>query len=188
MLFRSAQGVFKTFVESYQNHWLNGMRVKCGLLTSSGRTKQDEDKTLIEELFNTMAANNADFTLTFFYLSRLSTQAGAQPLKQDSEIRSLFDNPMQFDDWAVKWRKRLTEETQSDEGRQAKMQAVNPVYIPRNHQIEAAIRAAEDHGDFSVFHNLHEVLQNPYVQQEGKGSYMQPPKPDEVVKQTFCGT
>ena len=183
-----AQGVLKTFVESYQNHWLNGMRVKCGLLTTTGRTKQDEDKTLIEELFNTMAANNADFTLTFFYLSRLSTQAAAQPLKQDSEIRSLFDNPMQFDDWAVKWRKRLSEETQSDEERQAKMQAVNPVYIPRNHQIEAAIRAAEDHGDFSVFHNLHEVLQYPYVQQEGKGSYMQPPKPDEVVKQTFCGT
>ena len=183
-----AQGVLKTFVESYQHDWLAGMRVKCGLLTSYGRTKQDDDKTLIEELFNTMAANNADFTLTFFYLSRLSTQAAAQPLNQDSEIRSLFDDPMQFDDWAVKWRKRLSEETQSDEQRQAKMQAVNPVYIPRNHQIEAAIRAAEDHDDFSVFHNLHEVLQYPYVQQEGKGDYMQPPKPDEVVKQTFCGT
>ena len=68
------------------------------------------------------------------------------------------------------------------------MQAVNPVYIPRNHQIEAAIRAAEDHNDFSVFHALHEVLQNPYMQQEGKDDYMQPPEPDEVVKQTFCGT
>ena len=183
-----AQGVLKTFVESYQNHWLTGMRAKCGLLSHSDKTKQDEDKTLIEELFNIMAANNADFTLTFFYLSRLSTQAAAQPLKQDSEIRSLFDNPMQFDDWADKWRKRLSEETQSDEERQAKMQAVNPVYIPRNHQIEVAIRAAEDHDDFSVFHDLHEVLQNPYVQRDEKGSYMRPPEPDEVVKQTFCGT
>ena len=68
------------------------------------------------------------------------------------------------------------------------MQAVNPVYIPRNHQIEAAIRAAEDRGDFSVFHDLHAVLQSPYDLQEGKGDYMLPPEPDEVVKQTFCGT
>jgi len=178
-----AQDVLHTYVERYQNDWLAGMRAKCGLFTTSDKTKQD-DKVLIEALLNTMAANNADFTLTFFYLSQLA----AQPLEQDSDILSLFDNPAQFDDWAAKWRKRLSEEAQSDEQRQLNMQAVNPVYIPRNHQIEAAIRAAEDHDDFSVFHELHEVLQNPYVQQEGKDSYSLPPEPDEVVKQTFCGT
>ncbi len=68
------------------------------------------------------------------------------------------------------------------------MQAVNPVYIPRNHQVEAAIRAAEDHDDFSVFTELHAVLQDPFVPQQGKDRYMQPPLPDEEVKQTFCGT
>ncbi len=187
-----AQNVLKTFVESYQNNWLLGMRAKCGLLTTPNTTKQNGDKTLIEELFNTMAANNADFTLTFFYLSRLpakaATQVAAQPTEQDNDIRSLFDNPAQFDDWAIKWRKRLTEVSQKDEDRHTKMQAINPVYIPRNHQIEAAIRAAEDHGDFSVFNDLHEVLQKPYQQQQGKDSYMLPPEPDEVVRQTFCGT
>ena len=179
-----AQDVLKTFVASYQKNWLTGIQAKCGLLTSADTMKQDDDKTLVEDLFDTMAANNADFTLTFFYLSQL----GEQPSEQDSDIRSLFDNSTQFDDWVVKWRRRLSEDEQSDEERQAKMLAVNPVYIPRNHQIEAAIRAAEDHSDFSVFHDLHEVLQNPYVQQEGKDSYMRPPEPDEVVKQTFCGT
>jgi uncharacterized protein YdiU (UPF0061 family) len=68
------------------------------------------------------------------------------------------------------------------------MQAVNPVYIPRNHRIEAAIRAAEDHDDFSAFHALHAVLQNPYRLQPGKDAYLLPPQPDEVVQQTFCGT
>ena len=187
-----AQNVLKVFVESYHNNWLLGMRAKCGLLTTSDTTKQDADKTLIEELFNTMAANNADFTLTFFYLSRLpakaATQVAAQPSEQDKLIRSLFDNPAQFDHWAIKWRQRLTDDSQEDADRYAKMQAINPVYIPRNHQIEAAIRAAEDHGDFSAFNDLHEVLQNPYQQQEGKDSYMLPPEPDEVVRQTFCGT
>lgn len=179
-----AQDILKTYVETYQNHWLTGMRSKCGLTTDHDSTMKNDDQALIEELFNVMAENNSDFTLTFFYLSQLA----AQPLEQDSVLRSLFDNPMQFNDWVVKWRRRLTVETQSDEERQVKMKMVNPVYIPRNHQIEAAIRAAEDHGDFSVFHDLHEVLQKPYEQQEGKDSYMLPPEPYEVVKQTFCGT
>jgi uncharacterized protein YdiU (UPF0061 family) len=190
-----AQDVLKTYVESYQNHWLTGMRVKCGLLSHPDKLKQDktkQDEALIEELFNIMAANNADFTLTFFHLSRLPaqavTQAAAQASDHDSDCRNLFDNPEQFDNWVIKWRKRLAEKRQNDEERQTKMQAVNPVYIPRNHQIEAAITAAEDHNDFSVFRDLHEVLQNPYVQQQGKDRYMRPPEPDEVVTQTFCGT
>ena len=91
-------------------------------------------------------------------------------------------------DWLEQWRQRLTLEAQSNEARQQAMQAINPVYIPRNHQIEAAIRAAEDQGDFSVFHALHAVLQNPYVEQQGKESYMQSPQPEEVVEYTFCGT
>jgi uncharacterized protein YdiU (UPF0061 family) len=103
-------------------------------------------------------------------------------------IRHLFDDPAQFDDWVVKWRERAGEEMLTDKVRQASMQSVNPVYIPRNHQIEAAIRAAEDQGDFSVFHALHEVLQRPFTRQEGKDRYMQPPEADEVVRQTFCGT
>jgi len=179
-----AQSILETYIESYQNHWLAGMRAKCGLTVSVENETHIDDKVLIEELFDTMAINNADFTLTFFYLSKLSSDQ----CDEDMDIRSLFTNPSQFDDWAIKWRKRLRDESVSDKERQAHMQQVNPVYIPRNHQIEAAIRAAEDYGDFTVFHDLHEVLQLPYVLQAGKDSYMLPPEPDEVVKQTFCGT
>ena len=178
-----AQDILKTYVEVYQRHWLSGMQAKCGLFSVSDATSE-ADKELIEGLLNTMAANNADFTLTFFYLSRLTAQAS----EQDSDIQRLFEKPEELDEWLLKWRKRLTKESLSDAERQKKMQAINPVYIPRNHQIEAAIRAAEDHVDFSVFHELHEVLQNPYKQQEGKDRYSLPPEPDEVVLQTFCGT
>ena len=184
-----AQDVLKSFIESYQVDWLTGMRAKCGLTTNGSnkiidKTVLEEDKPLIEELFNIMAANNTDFTQTFFYLSRLPRHS----LEQDSEIRNLFDNPTDFDGWSIKWRERLNSEAIGDSERQMNMQKVNPVYIPRNHQIEAAIRAAEDHDDFSVFNDLHEVLQNPYVLQAGKDRYQLPPKPNEEVKQTFCGT
>jgi uncharacterized protein YdiU (UPF0061 family) len=179
-----AQAVLKTYAETYQQAWLAGMRAKCGLSIVAGPSKPDSDKGLIEALFNIMAASNADFTRVFFYLSQLSEA----PSERDNDIRRLFDDPAQFDDWVVKWRERVGEDAVTDAARQASMQAVNPVYIPRNHQIEAAIRAAEDQGDFSVFHDLHEVLQRPFTQQEGKDRYMQPPEPDEVVRQTFCGT
>ena len=66
-------------------------------------------------------------------------------------------------------------EAASDSERQAAMQSVNPVYIPRNHQVEAVIRAAEDRNDFAPFHALHELLQKPLEYQEGKEQFMQPP-------------
>ena len=86
------------------------------------------------------------------------------------------------------WRNRLKAEKSTPEQQQALMQSVNPVYIPRNHQVEAAIRAAEDYNDFSKFDELYQVLQTPFVVQDGMESYMLPPKPEEVVLQTFCGT
>ncbi|NIA01234.1 MAG: YdiU family protein [Planctomycetia bacterium] len=176
-----AQDVLKGYQQRYESDWLAGMQEKCGLTACRDA---EGDKTLVETLLDVMADNHADFTLTFYHLSRLADQ----PSEQDNDLRALFDNAMQVDAWLGKWRKRLSMETQSDEARQKSMQAVNPVYIPRNHQIEAAIRAAEDQGDFSVFHALHTVLQNPYVQQEEKERYMQAPEPEEVVEYTFCGT
>jgi len=68
------------------------------------------------------------------------------------------------------------------------MQCGNPVYIPRNHLIEEAIRGAEDHGDFSTFHELHEILKAPFTKQGGKQRYESLPSPEQEVKQTFCGT
>jgi uncharacterized protein YdiU (UPF0061 family) len=179
----AAQEVLEGYAKRYESAWLAGMRAKCGL-TACSDVEGDEDKTLIEDLLNVMADNRADFTLTFYHLSRLADQ----PSEQDKSLRALFDDPAQMDAWLQKWRQRLRLETQGDVVRQEAMQAVNPVYIPRNHQIEAAIRAAEDRGDFSAFHELHAVLQNPYEQQQGKESYMRAPEPEEVVEYTFCGT
>ena len=136
-----AQTLLKNYMAQYEDAWMSGMSAKCGL-TVSDDTKQN-DRTLITALLDLMAESNADFTLTFYYLSKLNAQSS----DSDSDCRILFDQPTQFDSWAVKWRERLRQGTQSDEQRRAAMQTVNPVYIPRNHQIEAAIRAAEDHGE-----------------------------------------
>ena len=175
----AAKAALHAYRELYEDYWLDGMRQKIGLITP-----RDEDKALIEELLDGMAANRADFTLTFYHLS----QPGMDSADQDGQARDLFDDPGQFDAWAVKWRARLQKDNADDAMRQARMRAVNPLYIPRNHRIEAAIRAAEDDGDFSAFHELHAVLQNPFERQPQMDSYMLPPEPHEVVQQTFCGT
>ena len=67
------------------------------------------------------------------------------------------------------------------------MARVNPVVSPRNHQVERAIRAAFE-GDFSVFHELRQVLAEPFTLQEGLGHYSEPPRVHERVEVTFCGT
>ncbi len=180
---RVAQEVLEGFVAHYESAWLKGMREKCGLTACNGG-ESSEDRVLIEALLEVMAENRADFTLTFFHLSRLPDQ----PSAQDENLLALFQHPEQMATWLQQWRTRLKHETQDDAARQAGMQSVNPVYIPRNHQIEAAIRAAEDQDDFSVFHELHTVLQQPFVQQEGKEKYALAPEPEEVVEYTFCGT
>jgi uncharacterized protein YdiU (UPF0061 family) len=173
----------KTALHGYQDlylrYWLDGMRQKTGL-----QTPLDEDRLLIEALMDTMAANRADFTLSFYYLSQMEKDS----MDKDGAVRDQFDDPGQFDAWAMQWRTRLQKEDSDDATRQAHMRAVNPLYIPRNHQIEAAIRAAEDNGDFTVFHELNAVLQNPFEKQPQKDAYTLPPEPHEVVQQTFCGT
>jgi len=178
-----AQNALKKFIEHYEAEWLSGMRAKCGLSSQAG-VNAEEDKALLEALLAVMDQNNADFTLTFYYLSRLEEEAS----EKDEGLQSLFTHADSINEWLSRWRQRLSFEKMSNSERQTSMQSVNPVYIPRNHQIEAAIRAAEDHNDFAPFHALNELLKKPFEYQPGKDSYMQPPLPEEVVEATFCGT
>ena len=166
------------FIRAFQQHWLTGMRAKIGFKTESER-----DKVLIEDLLTLMANQHVDYTQTFYQLSLLGREA-----TDDDAILALFDHADSFVQWLDQWRERLQQEGSDDQERKTSMRRVNPIYIPRNHLIEAAIRAAEDNGDFSVFHDLHEILRQPYDYQSGRDTYMQPPQPHEIVHQTFCGT
>jgi uncharacterized protein YdiU (UPF0061 family) len=82
----------------------------------------------------------------------------------------------------------LTQDSQSSTERQAQMYRANPVFIPRNHLVEAAIAAATDRDDLDVFHQLVDVLENPHQYSADLALYATPPEPEQVVNQTFCGT
>jgi uncharacterized protein YdiU (UPF0061 family) len=178
-----AQEVLEGFRTQFESAWLSGMKQKSGLFIDD-HDNDKQDKKLIELLLKIMAENQADFTLTFYYLSLLNHKNDSN----DNQLRDLFINRDAISEWLLLWRQRLNSETLSDHERQVRMQSVNPVYIPRNHQIEAVIRAAEDNNDFGPFHQLYDVLQKPFEYQQGKDAYLEPPAPDEIVQQTFCGT
>jgi serine/tyrosine/threonine adenylyltransferase len=67
------------------------------------------------------------------------------------------------------------------------MQRSNPIYIARNHQVEAALREAEE-GNLTRFNQLCRILQTPFTENPDMVLFEAPPQPDEVVTQTFCGT
>ena len=67
------------------------------------------------------------------------------------------------------------------------MKNKNPLFIPRNHLIEKCINDAVEKSDFSMANDLLEVLKKPFEYNE-KLSFSDPPKPNEDIKNTFCGT
>ena len=67
------------------------------------------------------------------------------------------------------------------------MDAVNPIYIPRNHKVEEALQRAIA-GDLSKFETLLTVLSDPYTEQPRCGEYALPAPASFGHYTTFCGT
>jgi uncharacterized protein YdiU (UPF0061 family) len=174
-----ATEVLRTFPKRFERAYHAGMNRKLGI----GDVREG-DEALAQDLLTRMADNRADFTLTFRGLSEL----GDEPSDADASVSSLFEDPRSLDDWTVRWRQRLASESRSFSERRADMRSVNPAFIPRNHRLEEVIQAATSEGDLGPFDTLMEVLASPYEDQPARAEYAAPPRPEEVVRETFCGT
>jgi uncharacterized protein YdiU (UPF0061 family) len=173
-----AGDVISTFSVRFADASLAGLRRKLGM-----SVREDGDAALAEELLDAMRRNQADFTLTFRGLCDAAETADA-----DARLRSHFVNPRDYDEWAARWRLRLTRESVEPRARATAMRMVNPAIIPRNHRIERVIKAAVEGQDFAPFAEMSTVLSQPYQPLAGFESYAAPPLPEERVLQTFCGT
>jgi len=174
----SAHEALDGFGTQYETARLAGLRRKLGLFT-----EQDGDEALAEDLLQKMAANQADFTQTFRRLG----DAAASPAA-DGEARALFTDPRAFDSWAHGWRQRLARENVAPHDRAASMRVANPIYIPRNHLVQAAIDAAVERRDFQPFEELLEAVTHPAEDHPAWTLYATPARPEQCVSQTFCGT
>jgi uncharacterized protein YdiU (UPF0061 family) len=175
---REAEEALDAYTPAFERAYQAGMRLKLGLLT-----EREGDAELVRGLLEAMGASGADFTLTFRGLCEAS-EVGAD----ESGVRRLFADASAYDEWAQRWRRRLAQEPADAATRRAAMRAANPAYIPRNHRVEAVIRAATDEDDFRPFHELLAVLSNPFEDQPAFARYAEPPAEQERVLQTFCGT
>ena len=172
----SAKQAIASFAPRFEPAYLSGMRRKLGL-----ETGQEGDDELTQDLLRHMQESGADWTLTFRALARAAEG-------NDAPARALFSPRAAWDAWAERWKARLAHEPGPPAERAAVMRALNPLYIPRNHLVEAALNAAVQSDDYRPFEELLGVITKPYERRPGLERFAQPPRPEERVLATFCGT
>jgi serine/tyrosine/threonine adenylyltransferase len=149
------------FPALFEQHWLDGMRAKLGLLTPDA-----EDRTLVGDLLDWMHRQSADFTNTFASL----TTGGR----------------IGDDEWFQRLTARRARQPQSPAEVTDVLRRHNPAVIPRNHKVEEALEAATGH-DYSVMARLLDVLANPYDHDRDLPEFSASPS-SAYPYVTYCGT
>lgn len=162
----AAQDVLHEFGRFYSAAWKKVFFAKIGLSDVPDGAANDEI-ALVQDLLARMTDNQADFTLTFRSLAT-----------DPKSARDYFVDPEAFDAWHKEWIAR---------GPDTDMTRANPAIIPRNHQIERVIEAAVA-GDDDPFHELAAALARPFEDQPQAQHLAAPPRAQEIVQATFCGT
>ncbi len=201
---KQAQAALDAFGDRYLENYQRRMCAKIGI-----EQVDDAANGLVSELLSLMAEQRVDFTLGFRVLAEwlvwngerdgdLDGKSGGEEYRSAGAIAaaSLYPLPEQFQGWLQRWQQLLgigsirgnhqVREQKIDAVRSA-MLACNPVFIPRNHQVERAIEAGNI-GDFEPFHRLVEVLAAPFEFDPAKQDYAMPATPEQRVARTFCGT
>lgn len=168
-----ATAALNQFIDHFQPAYLNHFREKLGFSTD---TDLDASATFIKSTLGTLTQNKVDFTLFFRHLTLLVAE------DTRAYLLSLFLVPQAAETWITHWKTIA-----KPDDHLAKMKAVNPILIPRNHRIEEAIQAAYQN-DFSLFHRLTEALSKPFNETPEYKDLESAPLPTEQVQNTFCGT
>jgi uncharacterized protein YdiU (UPF0061 family) len=172
-----AEAALDRFGGIFEAAYLARMRPKLGLATA-----READRELVQDFFALLARARGDFTRSFRALGDAVDDA-PRAAALASELGGAS-----FEVWATRWRARLAEEGRAPAVVRAAMHATNPAVIARNHLVEAVIRAAIDREDFEPFDALVGELERPFETRATDSPFVQPPRPEERVEHTFCGT
>ncbi len=171
----AARALLEGFPARYEGHWLREMRAKLGLIgTEAG------DLALAQDLFSALGGQQADFTRFFRALSASLSQGYAA-------VAAELLEPDRFAPWFARWQTRLAMEPQDPTERAAAMDAVNPLYIARNHLVDAALSEAES-GDLTAFNALLAAVSQPSTEQPERELYAHGAPAGSPRHVTFCGT
>lgn len=166
----------QAFTEVYQASWLKVLITKLGLSSI-----EEGDLELANKLFEILEGQNVDYTQFFRSLSQ------AAKGKLDN-TQKLFDDHHKLDEWYNDWLLRFSSDSRPLEVKITEMNAINPIYIPRNHLVEEAIQLAEKDNNFEPFEKLLAVLASPYEARTGLERFADPAPQEFGPYKTFCGT
>jgi uncharacterized protein YdiU (UPF0061 family) len=177
-----AREILDGFEASYREALDQGLRAKLGLAVDDVR---EGDEELAQQLLAALEQHGLDFTLAF---RRLAELAAEQAPQGDASVASLIELPEALEGWIGRWRSRLGEQPADLAARAAMLSEHCPALIPRNHQVERVIAAAVEREDLGPFNQLVDGLARPFDLDAERRDLALPPRPEERVTATFCGT
>ena len=168
----AATDVLRSFRDRYDTHHRAGLRRRLGLDEASGVRLVEAD-ALGAELLTVLESEHLDLNGT------LRSLAGAL---RDGNSTAL-PTP-----WVERWRNCVLADGRDVQRVSASLDSVNPLYVPRNHEVDAALTAAVA-GDLAPFSLLVEAVSRPYEARPGLERFAQPAPPEFTGSfRTYCGT
>lgn len=158
----------------FEEGWQAAMAAKLGLKAFAA----DTDTALVQDLLGLLAEVETDMTLFYRHLAEIpagtaddrpATETLAAPLmvalyRPDQATAAYLEH---LGSWLDRYRARLRHDGLDDRERQQRMDAVNPKYVLRNYLAQLAIDDIAA-GNFSLTHELLDVLRHPYDEQPGR--------------------
>lgn len=171
-LLEQIQALINGFSGRFEKAYANMMAAKLGLIEA-----REGDDQLILQFMEQLAQRKLDYTITF---NRLTAS-----LTDDVVHEQLLD---QLEETYSAWRERALKQARTREEIQASMRRQNPVVIPRNHHLEAVLKACEETGQPDAALAFLDVLRSPYTETQQTRAYQDSAEDFDGDYQTFCGT
>ncbi|AGF72744.1 protein adenylyltransferase SelO [Corynebacterium halotolerans] len=166
------QPVMNSFSDRYRAAWLRETSRSLGLPTTD--ISPDQEK-LIDDLIGLLTEHQPDLTR----FNRLLAETASVDQVDDAPVLRMFTAPGDITAWLKRWLAMSPD-------REA-MKRVNPIYVPRNHLVEEALKAAED-GEMAPFLRLLDAVTSPF-ERHGRFSKLEYPAPEDFGRYvTYCGT
>ncbi|WP_428312495.1 protein adenylyltransferase SelO [Hydrocarboniphaga sp.] len=172
-----ANGILNRFPAAYTTRMMELWRDKFGFASM-----QEKDRDLINRFLNLLDRGKNDFTRSFRALGDVRIDSGTTPL-----LRDLITDREGFDAWLAEYRARLQFDGENEDARRARMHAVNPKYVLRNHLLQTAIEKAEA-GDASEVARLFALIQKPFEEQPENEAYAAEPPPEARHISVSCSS
>ena len=172
-----AQPVIDEFPRWYTDAFKTRIAAKLGL-----DSFRPEDTELHDGFLKTLEEDQLDLSLAYRWLTHQALEdSGHTP------IGDLFIPSDALLDWRSAWERRRASNKADSQATAASMSQANPVVIPRNHHVAAAIADAEVQ-DYEFLKAAFGRWKAPFEWQDSDRLWAASPTPTERVTRTFCGT